>query len=159
MGFVFAGLGIFGIIALMTWIVGDVIFDKCKTIHRTAEYIISIIFSVSGIIAIAFAFSCLLFGIDYVTSSISYTKDTIKRDNLIRLVQEDYDPDNLKEALEFNAIQKQSAEFNKTIMWYCWKNCYVIDTIPIPTEKYFPSSMVKLDAVIEHLAEKAAGNK
>lgn len=43
--------------------------------------------------------------------------------------------------------------YNSSLMWYCWENCYVLDTIQIPTEKYIPSNYVKLEAVIEQLSK------
>ena len=78
--------------------------------------------------------------------------DNANRDTLVRLLEENYNPDNLKAALDFNATQKRSNAYNQSPLWYCWENCYVLDTIPIPTEKYIPSNYVKLEAVIEQLA-------
>lgn len=110
------------------------------------------IFVCSAVSSLIFTFFVIFFSIAYFAKNVDRMADNANRDTLVRLLEENYNPDNLKAALDFNATQKRSNAYNQSPLWYCWENCYVLDTIPIPTEKYIPSNYVKLEAVIEQLA-------
>lgn len=109
-----------------------------------------------GAVGFFYMITTINFLCDYIPRETKEMRALVQRDNLTRMLAETYNPDNLTNALNFNAEQKRSAMYNKSAFWYCWENCYVVDTIPIPNGQYTPSNMVKLDAVIEHLAEKAS---
>ena len=150
------------LVCLIGFLVTLVWFDKYEDDHKVADwkkYTTFVFCVIFGIVGFGYLIATILFVGDYATSNNQKIKAEINRDNLERLLLEDYDPDNLKNALEFNALQKRSAEYNKTAFWYCWDNCYSIDTIAIPRTKYMPSNMVKLDAVIDHLTDKIATEK
>lgn len=117
------------------------------------EIFLAVVFICSACISFFFMIGTLCFTIDYFTKNIDTIAENTNRDKLIRLLEENYNPDNLKAALDFNATQKRSYAYNQSNLWYCWENCYVLDTIPIPTEKYIPSNYVKLEAVIEQLTK------
>lgn len=117
------------------------------------EIFLGVIFICSACISFFSLIGTICFSIDYFTKNIHIVTENTNRDKLIRLLEENYNPDNLKAALDFNATQKRSYAYNQSNLWYCWENCYVLDTIPIPTEKYIPSNYVKLEAVIEQLTK------
>ena len=114
---------------------------------------LSFIFVCSAVSSLIFTFCVIFFSIAYFTKNIDRIADNANRDTLVRLLEENYNPDNLKAALDFNATQKRSNAYNQSPLWYCWGKCYVLDTIQIPTEKYIPSNYVKLEAVIEQLTK------
>lgn len=128
-------------------------YDRENSWKEAVGFIMSIVF---GIVGFFYMFATVAFLKDYIPRETKQMRAEVNRSSLIRMLDENYDPDNLKNALNFNAEQKRSAKYNESAFWYCWENCYVVDTIPIPKEQYTPSNMVKLDAVIEHLAEKAS---
>lgn len=76
----------------------------------------------------------LIFKDQYVASK------NINAKVLERLIKEDYNPENLKNALEFNSIQKKSIAYNKSFMTLCLESCYAVDTIPIPEGKFLPNT-------------------
>lgn len=123
--------------------------DYCsaKDVVAGVSYIISGIVSIVIIIPLIIGVKAL------ITTNIDREVENVNRDKLVRMLEENYNPDNLKNAIEFNASQKRSEMYNSSLMWYCWENCYVLDTIQIPTEKYIPSNYVKLEAVIEQLSK------
>ena len=117
------------------------------------NFCLCVIFVCSALSSLIFTFCVIFFSIAYFTKNIDKVAENTNRDKLIRLLEENYNPDNLKNALDFNAIQKRSEAYNQSPLWYCWENCYVLDTIKIPTEKFVPSNYVKLEAVIEQLTK------
>lgn len=118
------------------------------------NFCLCVIFVCSAVSSLIFTFCVIFFSISYFAKNVDRIADNANRDTLVRLLEENYNPDNLKNALDFNAIQKRSEAYNQSPLWYCWENCYVLDTIPIPTEKYIPSNYVKLEAVIEQLTKE-----
>lgn len=110
---------------------------------------------VIGIISTAFAFlGLVLYLIDYALSDYKMHKDIGHRGVLVRMIEEDYDSQNLENALLFNAKQKLSAYYNSSPWSYCKVDCYSLDTIPIPSHRYTPTDFVKLDAVLKHTSNK-----
>ena len=75
----------------------------------------------------------------------SIASETVDGQVLERLVQEDYNPENLNKALYFNAVQKKSFIYNKSFITRCWSNCYSVDTIYIPVEKFLPNTKHTLE--------------
>lgn len=117
------------------------------------NFCLCVIFVCSAVSSLIFTFCVIFFSIAYFAKNVDRVADNANRDTLVRLLEENYNPDNLKAALDFNATQKRSNVYNQSLLWYCWENCYVLDTIKIPTEKFVPSNYVKLEAVIEQLTK------
>lgn len=67
-----------------------------------------------------------------------------ERSKLQRLLQENYTPDNLVQALDFNVLQRKSAVANKSWLTYCYYQCFDVDTVAIPDMKYRPSQEIIL---------------
>ena len=128
-------------------------FDWSRDYCSVKDVVAGVSYIISGIVSIVIIIP-LIVGVEaLITTNIDREVENINRDKLVRMLEENYNPDNLKNAIEFNASQKRSEMYNSSLMWYCWENCYVLDTIQIPTEKYIPSNYVKLEAVIEQLSK------
>ena len=134
-----------GSIFLLNYLIRKCLSDEWKGVTTIA------VITVSGFISVISLIAFINFMMDYLPRNVKQTNAQIESQRLERLLVENYDPDNLKNALVFNVLQKQSTEYNRSWLWYCWENCYVVDTIAIPNGKYMPSNMVKLDAVIDRL--------
>ena len=128
-------------------------FDWSRDYCSVKDVVAGVSYIISGIVSIVIIIP-LIIGVEaLITTNIDREVENINRDKIIRMLEENYNPDNLKNAIEFNASQKRSEMYNSSLVWYCWENCYVLDTIQIPTEKYIPSNYVKLEAVIEQLSK------
>lgn len=67
-----------------------------------------------------------------------------ERSKLQRLLQENYNSDNLVQALDFNVLQRKAAVANKSWLTYCYYQCFDVDTVPIPDLNYRPSQEIIL---------------
>ena len=128
-------------------------FDWSRDYCSVKDVVAGVSYIISGIVSIVIIIPLIVGVKALITTNIDREVENINRDKLVRMLEENYNPDNLKNAIEFNASQKRSEMYNSSLMWYCWENCYVLDTIQIPTEKYIPSNYVKLEAVIEQLSK------
>ena len=128
-------------------------FDWSRDYCSVKDVVAGVSYIISGIVSIVIIIPLIIAAKALITTNIDREVENINRDKIIRMLEENYNPDNLKNAIEFNASQKRSEMYNSSLMWYCWENCYVLDTIQIPTEKYVPSNYVKLEAVIEQLSK------
>ena len=128
-------------------------FDWSRDYCSAKDVVAGVSYIISGIVSIVIIIPLIVGVKALITTNIDREVENINRDKIIRMLEENYNPDNLKNAIEFNVSQKRSKMFNSSLMWYCWENCYVLDTIQIPTEKYIPSNYVKLEAVIEQLSK------
>ena len=126
----------------------DVKFNK----NNSHDWLVGC-FTVSVIFLIVTAFSFGVFVFDYMRTSTLITKELVNREVLVRLLDERYDSDNLKNALKFNAEQKLSSKYNESILWYCWENCYSLDTIEIPSDQYVPQNIIEIKALLKKLEE------
>ena len=128
-------------------------FDWSRDYCSVKDVVAGVSYIISGIVSIVIIIPLIVGVKALITTNIDREVEKVNRDKLVRMLEENYNPDNLKNAIEFNASQKRSEMYNSSLMWYCWENCYVLDTIQIPTEKYIPSNYVKLEAVIEQLSK------
>ena len=71
------------------------------------NFCLCVIFVCSAVSSLIFTFCVIFFSIAYFTKNIDKVAENTNRDKLIRLLEENYNPDNLKNALDFNAIQKR----------------------------------------------------
>ena len=127
--------------------------DWDGSINNLKELILLLYSVVSILLMIGFSIPTIIFIAEFLTKDVDKQCEYVNRAKLIRMLEENCNPDNLKNALDFNTEQNISKIYNNSPLWYCWENCYVVDTIPIPNEKYIPSNYVKLEAVIEQLAK------
>ena len=128
-------------------------FDLSRDYCSAKDVVAGVSYIISGIVLVCLIIPLIISSTAIITTNIDREVENVNRDKLVRMLEENYNPDNLKNAIEFNASQKRSEMYNSSLMWYCWENCYVLDTIQIPTEKYIPSNYVKLEAVIEQLSK------
>ena len=91
---------------------------------------------------------------DYTIRNYDLANENFKRTKCIRMLNENYNAENLTNALDFNISQKRASNYNKSFLFLCWEHCYSTDTIVIPSTSYLPSNMVKIDAVIDKLNTK-----
>lgn len=98
---------------------------------------------------LTFLFSIMFWlstGIEYANKKVITMKMENTRGVLNRMLQEDYNAENLRSALEFNSKQKICAYKESTFMWsYMGTNGVCGDTIAIPTGKFIPRQIIQLD--------------
>ena len=100
---------------------------------------------------LTFVFSIMFWlntGIDYANKKVITMKMENTRGVLNRMLQEDYNAENLRSALEFNSKQKICLYKESTFMWsYMGTNGVCGDTIAIPASKFIPRQIIQLDTV------------
>lgn len=100
---------------------------------------------------LTFLFSIMFWlstGIEYANKKVITMKMENTRGVLNRMLQEDYNAENLRSALEFNSKQKICSYKESTFMWsYMGTNGVCGDTIAIPTGKFIPRQIIQLDTV------------
>ena len=98
---------------------------------------------------LTFLFSIMFWlstGIEYANKKVITLRMENTRGVLNRMLQEDYNAENLRSALEFNSKQKICAYKESTFMWsYMGTNGVCGDTIAIPTGKFIPRQIIQLD--------------
>lgn len=104
----------------------------------------------SGVVSVlTFLFSIMFWlstGIEYANKKVITMRMENTRGVLNRMLQEDYNAENLRSALEFNSKQKICAYKESTFMWsYMGTNGVCGDTIAIPTGKFIPRQIIQLD--------------
>lgn len=86
------------------------------------------------------------FGIFYMKKDISYQEQLNERQKISRMLQEDYNPNNLEKAISFNNKQKIIVAENKTFL-FKWNNSFAsVDTIEIPSKNFMPTEKIILQA-------------
>ena len=100
---------------------------------------------------LTFLFSIMFWlstGIEYANKKVITLRMENTRGVLNRMLQEDYNAENLRSALEFNSKQKICAYKESTFMWsYMGTNGVCGDTIAIPTGTFIPRQIIQLDTV------------
>lgn len=86
-------------------------------------------------------------GIDKLYSKVNLEKLANERGKYIRLLNENYNADNLSTALNFNERQKLCKFKESGFMWSHFNTDGVcVDTIDIPTGKFMPSQKITITA-------------
>ena len=100
---------------------------------------------------LTFLFSIMFWlstGIEYANKKVITLRMENTRGVLNRMLQEDYNAENLRSALEFNSKQKICLYKESTFMWsYMGTNGVCGDTIAIPAGKFIPRQIIQLDTV------------
>jgi hypothetical protein len=134
-------MGIF-IIVLAICIIASGICYKLSDTYCNFTRFLSWVFGVYAFIALV-----ILIG----NSVMLITKDQVMKSEqvdgnvLYRLLQEDYNPENLNKALEFNARQQKAKIYNESFFTLCVEQCYNVDTIVIPLTKFLPNTKNTID--------------
>lgn len=103
---------------------------------------------IGGILIVISAMFWLLVGLDKLEENLNIVKLSNQRGKYIRVLNEDYNAENLRSALEFNSKQKVCSYKESTFMWsYMGTNGVCGDTIAIPTGKFIPRQIIQLDTV------------
>lgn len=105
-----------------------------------------------GIICAVFATGFFIFSgictfsmIDGIMSKSVYEqKYENERITLNRMLLENYNPDNLQKALDFNSTQKLIKIENGTFWRKYWTSVVYVDTVNIPNNNFMPSQKVVL---------------
>ncbi|MCK9429077.1 MAG: hypothetical protein M0R17_03580 [Candidatus Omnitrophica bacterium] len=108
---------------------------------------------VNSLIGVVAAIFVLVWGgivfSNIITKNTDYTRATNDKSKIERLLHENYNPDNLTAALDFNNRQKLTKAQNSTIMFKYWDYATYTDTIVIPNSKYLPTSKLNLDVTTD----------
>lgn len=100
---------------------------------------------------VTFVFSIMFwvfFAIEVSSKNVTAKKLECSRDKLSCLLNEDYNSNNLNEALDFNEKQKICSYREATFMWsHMGTEGVCGDTIAIPTGKFIPRQIIQLDTV------------
>lgn len=87
-------------------------------------------------------------GIEVASKGVSTQKLECSKAKMSRLLNEDYNAENLKNALDFNESQKMCVYKEATFMWsHFGTNGVCVDTIAIPTGKFIPRQIIQLDSL------------
>lgn len=120
-------------------------------LNTSSETLQGIGIASSVVSVLTFLFSIMFWlstGIEYANKKVITMKMENTRGVLNRMLQEDYNAENLRSALEFNSKQKICSYKESTFMWsYMGTNGVCGDTIAIPTGKFIPRQIIQLDTV------------
>lgn len=135
---------VFAVLCILCLYFDSLYFDSLS--YSSSLGFFSFLFGFCSIIMFA---RCAFMCVDLYTKEQGINTEIVNGEMLSRLLQENYNPDNLNKALKFNAKQKISAGYNKSFVTLCWENCYSVDTIPIPVIKYTPNTINTIDLNIK----------
>ena len=120
-------------------------------LNTSSETLQGIGIASSVVSVLTFLFSIMFWlstGIEYANKKVITMRMENTRGVLNRMLQEDYNAENLRSALEFNSKQKICLYKESTFMWsYMGTNGVCGDTIAIPTGKFIPRQIIQLDTV------------
>lgn len=103
---------------------------------------------IGGILSSISAMFWLFVGLDKLGENLNIVKLSNKRGKYIRLLNEDYNSENLNSALNFNEKQKVCQFKESNFMWsHFGSNGVCADTIAIPTDKFIPRQIIQLDSI------------
>jgi hypothetical protein len=104
---------------------------------------------ISAIIALGFSITsivCVFSYVDCYMSKAVYTQEAEnQRITLNRMINENYNPDNLQKALDFNSKQKIIKIENQSFWRKYWTSVVYVDTVNIPNDKFIPSQKLILN--------------
>lgn len=110
-----------------------------------------------GATCVSFVFLCIsicVFLFNVMSVSNSYIKKDLhlqeyknRRYSIVRMLQEDYNSQNLSNAIDFNNKQKMIVVENNTFLFKYSTSYYSVDTIQIPEKKFMPTSKVIVDGL------------
>lgn len=116
-----------------------------------SEVYISILFTgviIGGILSAISAMFWLLVGLDKLGENLNIVELSNMRGKYIRLLNEDYNSENLNSALNFNEKQKVCQFKESGLMWSHFNtNGVCTDTIAIPMGKFIPRQIIQLDSI------------
>lgn len=102
---------------------------------------------VGAICMLATAMFFFFTGIDKIGEGVSREKLENQRSKYVRLLNEDYNAENLSTALNFNEKQKLCLYKESGFMWsHVGTDGVCADTIAIPTGKFIPTQKINLSA-------------
>lgn len=136
-------------IALIVLAIGVILFSLGYFFLNTSSDTLQQIGVASIVVAIlTFVFSIMFwvfFAIEVSSKNVTAKKLECSRDKLSRLLNEDYNADNLNEALDFNEKQKICSYKEATFMWsHMGTEGVCVDTIAIPTGKFIPRQILNI---------------
>ena len=144
MGFMLIVLAI-GLILLCGGLITLGVCDIDSDVYSGILFIGAII---GGILIAISAMFWLFVGLDKLGENLIIVELSNKRGKYIRLLNEDYNSENLNSALNFNEKQKVCQFKESTFMWSHFNtNGVCADTIAIPTDKFIPRQIIQLDSI------------
>ena len=103
---------------------------------------------IGGILIVISAMFWLFVGLDKLGENLNIVELSNQRGKYIRLLNEDYNSENLNTALNFNEKQKVCQFKESGLMWSHFNtNGICTDTIAIPMGKFIPRQIIKIDTV------------
>lgn len=89
----------------------------------------------------------ILVGAEKLSAPLNMEKLANERVKYVRLLNEDYNAENLSTALNFNETQKLCKFKESSFMWsHSGTKGVCVDTIAIPTGKFMPSQKIKISS-------------
>jgi uncharacterized membrane protein len=131
-------------IALAVFVFGLYLDESNYTNNETLMGFLAVGWVISIIVAVISTIALLLIGIDFLSSGVTLQKLENSRSTYTRMLNEDYNADNLNTALAFNNRMKLSNYKNSTFLWKYNDDLVTVDTIVIPKEKFTPKQIIKL---------------
>lgn len=102
-----------------------------------------VVFSIFGIALPAIGI--FLIGVDVLYKDVNIKKAETNKNVLVRMLNEDYNSENLRKALEFNEKMNVCKFKQQTKLWkYFETNGACIDTIDIPNGKFVPTQQIRI---------------
>lgn len=135
---------IFLAIAVVLLGIGFTLTIKCSNVEISGFGVILIV--IGAIITACDIFFFMLTLVDVIHKDVTIQSYMNNKATLSRLLKEDYNGDNLTNALQFNQKQKMYAYKEHTFMWshFNTEGVYV-DTLAIPTDKFTPKQIINLN--------------
>ena len=135
---------IFLAIAVVLLGIGCIITIKCSNVGISGFGVVLIV--IGAIITACDLFFFIFTLLDIIGKNVTIQSYMNNKATLSRLLKEDYNGDNLANALQFNQKQKMYAYKEHTFMWshFNTEGVYV-DTIAIPTDKFIPKQIINLN--------------
>lgn len=140
MGFLLIVLPICAILFFLAlWIHQE--FDDLEAVK-----VVSFIVFICSIVGLMFSIIGLLFiGTDILYKDVNIREEQSSRSILIRMLNEDYNSENLEKSLNFNKKMAGCKFRQNTVLWkYFGTDGACVDTIEIPTGKFIPTQQIRI---------------
>jgi hypothetical protein len=145
------GLVIFGLISIALFGLLMWGFIELGAKNQKLEYFYFGATCVSFVFLVVSTGMFSIFGLDvfnsYIKKDLHLQEYKNERYSIVRMLQEDYNSQNLSNAIEFNNKQKMIVAENNSFLFKYTTSYYSVDTIQIPEKKFMPTSKVIVEGL------------
>lgn len=141
---IFVVLGLVVIAFIVISVITFRLYFKSYSQYDFIWWIVSLFFGAVG--AWVFVYICYLFA-NYIKKDLHLQEYKNQKSSIVRMLQEDYNSQNLSNAINFNNKQKMIVVENKTFLFKYSTSYYSVDTIQIPEKKFMPTSKVIVEGL------------